>query len=56
LFCEKGIKRECCEHWLPDKPGKILKKKKENENPRSQQKPGFGSFAFCCLRSFGEMG
>jgi hypothetical protein len=55
LFCKNGIKRECCEHWLSDKPGKILKMKRENESPRRQQKPGCANFAFCCLRYFGEM-
>jgi hypothetical protein len=56
LVLKKWIKRECCEHWLPDKPGKILKMKKENKSPRSQQKPSCANFAFCCLRYFCEMG
>jgi hypothetical protein len=31
-------------------PVKTFERKIEMENPRRQQKPGFGSFAFCCLR------
>ncbi|WP_152605313.1 hypothetical protein [Phaeodactylibacter xiamenensis] len=56
LFCKKGIKRECCEHWLPDKPGKILKMKKEKRKSATVSKsPGYAKLAFCCLRYFGEM-
>jgi hypothetical protein len=50
------IKRECCEQWLPDKPGKILKTEKEKRKSAAVSKsPGFAKLAFCCLRYFGGL-